>query len=215
MVALWAMPSPAAAAERLYCFSDICLGDPPSVLNAVEINDLSRIANSRPAALDLKAALPELNDADRKLLAGHVTEDGRFLLDQKTLRIFLRIKGVCASIAPFVAIFTSDSGHSTAVEFDVIDADDHVRLGVKSIARVFRTRPNTPEYVALIADLSQKFGFKIGDEPLHQARDGISTTFEVNAEGFRLAFSMPSLKDRGREIASQRDCEPVNRVKID
>ena len=208
------MAMPAAAFERLQCFSGICPGDPPAILKTVVINDLSRIAARGPAA-DLRAALPGVSDPDRKILAGQVGEDGRFLVDQKTLRIFLGISGVCAPIAPFLALFTSDSGHLTSVEFDVIKVDDVVRLGVKTIRRAFDIKPNTPAYIALMDDLSQRFGFKVGSEALHQGADGIAAAYEDTDRGFRLGFSLPGLKNRGLEIASQPVCEPKNRIKID
>jgi hypothetical protein len=218
-------PHQASAAARLNCFSDICLGDPPSVLNTVTLSDLSRIvrrsgvgqsgAGRSGADVDLKAALPATSADDRKTLAERVDDNGRFLVDQKTMRIFLGIKGVCAPTAPFVALFTSDSGHITSVVFDVIETEGQVRLGVKRIARAFLIKPATPAYIALIADLSAKFGFKVGDEPVHKAADGVSAAYEELDQGFRLALSMPDLKNRNVDIASQTACAPLVRVKID
>ena len=213
-IALCAMPNPASAAERLQCFSNICPGDPPAILKTVVLSGLSSIA-ARGGAADLKAALPDTNDADRKLLAGRMDDDGRFLIDQKTLQAFLGIKGVCAPIAPFLALFTSDSGHLTSVEFDVIKVDGEVRFGVKTIRRAFNTLPNTPAYIALIADLSQKFGYKVGAEAPHTGPDGVSTTYEETERGFRLSVSVPGLANRNLDIASQPACEPKTRIKID
>jgi hypothetical protein len=206
---------PVNAAERLYCFSDICLGDLPSALNTVTLSNLLPITEKSPSAVDLTAALPGISEADRATLAKYVNADGRFLVDQRTLPIFLKVNRVCAPIASFVAIFTSDSGHSTAVEFDVVAVDGHAYFGVKTITRAFRTKPDTPEYLALIADLSEKFGVRIGAGSVSQMPEGITAAYEESAEGFRLSFSMPNLKNRGREIASQQDCIPENRVKID
>lgn len=215
VIGFYLMPHQAVSAERLYCFSDICLGDPPAILKTTTLNDLSRIADHKAPTVDLKTALPETSEADRKVLADQMGEDGRFLLDQKTLRIFLGVKGVCAPIAPFVALFTSDSGHLTSVEFDVIALDGEVRLGVKKIARAFRIKPGTPVYLALIADLSEKFGFKVGGEALLQRPGGIVVAYRESEADFQLSLALPALKNRNLDIASQIACEPKNRVKID
>ena len=215
LVALCLAPLQGSAAVRLNCFSDICLGDSPSVLTTVTLSDLSRIAARNAAGVDLKVALPTASVADRKALAGRVDENGRFLIDQKTLRIFLEIKGVCGPIAPFVALFASDSGHMTSVVFDVIEAEGQVRLGVKRIARAFLVKPATPAYIALVDDLSAKFGFKVGDEAVHKLPDGVSAAYDELGQGFRLSFAMPDLKNRNMDIASQAACAPQIRVKID
>jgi len=211
----WGVSYPALSAERLYCFSDICPGDPPSILNGVTLNELSDLTDRKPPAIELKAALPETRDADRKTLAKRIGLDGRFLLDKKTLQIFLGIKQVCAPMAPFVAFFTSESGHLTAVEFDVVKVGDEVRFGVKTIARVFRIKPATPEHLALLADLSQKFGFKIDSQNPHGAPDGLVASFDNGEQSFRLSFALPELASRGIDIAAQPACAPLNRIGID
>ncbi|MHB1204276.1 MAG: hypothetical protein ACYCZX_01820 [Rhodospirillaceae bacterium] len=184
-------------------------------MKTVPLSDLSRIVDHKAAAVDLKAALPETGDKDRKVLAAQMGEDGRFLLDQKNLQIFLGIKGVCAPIAPFVALFASDSGHLTSVEFDVIALDGEVRLGVKKIARAFHLKPGTPAYLALIADLSEKFGFKVGGEALLQRPGGVIVAYREGEADFQLSLALPPLKNRNLDIASQTACEPKTRVKID
>lgn len=206
---------PAQSAERLYCFSDICLGDPPRVLETIPLRDLSSIAEKRPRPVDLKAALPGVGEDDRRLLAKRVGPDGRFLVDAQTLRIFLGVAAVCAPIAPFAAMFTSASGHATAVEFDMFKTGEDAQLGVKTVARVFTVRPGTSEYATLVADLSRKFGFRIDNpSPVHLPGGGLAM-FKYGDQGFQLRFALPEMADRETVLATQRGCVSADRVPID
>ena len=206
---------PAQSAERLYCFSDICLGDLPRVLEAIPLRDLSSIAEKRPPAMDLKSALPGIGEDARRLLARRVAPDGRFLVDAQTLPIFLGLTAVCAPVAPFAAMFTSASGHATAVEFDMLRAGKDVRFGVKTIARVFTVQPGTTEYAALVIDLSQKFGYRIDNPSPVRLPDGALSTFKNGEHGFQLTFAFPDMPDRGAAVAMLPGCMPTDRVPID
>lgn len=210
----------AAEQERKYCFSDVCLGDSRFVLSSITLRSLSRITErprSRPDTYHdvLRYALPGLSDAARARLSGHTDSRGSLLLDAETLPIFLGIDRVCAPVGPFVALFASESGHASIVEFSAIANGPSVQLGVTRVARSYRVKAGSSEERALIADLSHTFGFRI-DGALERAvgdRDhGMTAEFTRQDEGFLLAFNGPDLREDARAFAEQEGCD---RIKID
>ncbi len=216
-IALWSgfSPTQAWSSERLLCFSDVCLGDGSEILETIKLDDLTSVADNYANTADLRTALPDTSDSDRKTLARRVDRQGRFLIDGQTVEIFRRLKSVCTLIAPFVSTFKSESGHFTAIEFNIVNVDGHTRLRVKKIARAFHVKPGTPEYLALARDLSQKFGYKIDSSAPSVSPDGVVTSFIADEQGFHLSFALPDLKAPETDIAKQQVCEPKNRVKID
>jgi hypothetical protein len=209
------LPAPSVAADRQYCLSDICPGDLPSVLGKVILSDLSSIAEGGRHKLDLRAALPNFGDTDRNLLERRVAADGRHLVDHRTLAAFLSITAVCAPTGGFVALFSSESGHVTAVEFDVVNFDGKVGFGVKSISRVFRVKSGSPAAVALVADLSRKFGFAVDDPALPALADGLTFSLRAADETMTLSISLPALVRPLEQLPAQEACAPKNRVQLD
>ena len=216
-----ALPLEAAAAEdRRYCLSEVCPGDPRSVLSSITLTNLARVAErprARPKEYQeaLKAAIPGLSDAERLALSAYMDSNGSLLLDARTLPIFLKIGKICAPVGPFVGLFTSESGHPSVAEFGATMNGSEVRLGVTRVARSYQVTADSVEEKALIADLSRKFGFRIDAAPEKQLEDrgsGVTAQFTRQEKGFLLAFSGPVLRDDAQEFADQTGCD---RIKID
>ena len=164
----------------------------------------------------LATALPRLGDVGRMTLASYADAHGSLLLDQRTLPVVLSIDRICRPIGPFVSMFLSESGHATVIEMQAIASEGVVRLGVTRIARTFRVTPGSTEEKALIADLSDKFGFRVDEGAEKQlAPLGISQSFEREAGGFRVSFARAALDKDAPEFAAQSECIPVTRIKID
>jgi hypothetical protein len=210
----------AAAEDRRYCLSDICPGDPRSVLSSITLNNLARVA-VRPRARAkeyqeaFKAAIPGLSDAERLALSAYSDTTGTLLLDARTLPIFLKIGHICAPVGPFVGLFASESGHPSVAEFGATINGPDVRLGVTRVARSYQVTAGSSEEKALIADLSRKFGFQIDAAPEKQlGPDGARVTAEFTRQekGFVLAFTGPAVRGDAQEFAGQAGCD---RIKID
>ncbi len=214
----------AAVDGRRYCFSDICPGDPPGVLSTMILNNLSQVAE-RPRARSkeymaaFNSALPGLSNAERMALSAYTDTNDSLLLDARTLPIFRKIKLVCAPVGPFVALFTSESGHPTAVEFGAVMIGGEIRLGVTRVARSFQVKSGSIEEKALVADLSQKFGFRIDQTPEKRLSNlesaAIVESFERQETGFRIAFAQPGLRADAVEFSEKAGCGPAARIKIE
>lgn len=215
--------SPGAAAgldERRYCLSDICPGDARDALSRITLGDLANVADRPRAPMKrdseaLKAAVPGLSDTERLILSAYRDSRGSFLLDARTLPVFLRIARICAPVDPFIALFTSESGHASLVEFGATIEGADVRLGVTRVARSYQVTAGSSEESALIVDLSRKFGFRIDAAPethLSGGEGGISAQFTRQDKGFLLAFSGSPVRADAKEFAGQAGCD---RIKID
>ncbi len=209
-----------AAARSPYCFSDICLDDPPRVMAGVTLDSLGRIAEralerSKDYAADLKAALPALSDADRSTLAAYTDSSGGFLIDARSLPIFLGIDKICGPVDPFVAVFRSESGHLTSLQFQAVAVAGEVRLGVTRIARSFNIKPGSVEEKVLIADLSDKFGYRMAEAPEKEISHGVTARFERHAAGLQLSFTRVGLPENAPELREQAGCSARGRVNID
>ncbi|MGE3476771.1 MAG: hypothetical protein AB7H70_13290 [Rhodospirillaceae bacterium] len=209
-----------AAEDRLYCLSDVCPGDTRSVLSTLTLSNLGHIAE-RPRARAkeyqdaFKAAIPGLSDAERLALSAYADSRGSLLLDARTLPIFLKIGRICAPVGPFVALFTSESGHVSVIEFGATIQGSEVQLGVTRVARSYQVKAESAEEKALLADLSRRFGFRIDAAPeKHLAgRDrDVTAQFTRQEKGFVLAFSGVALRQDAAEFAAQTGCD---RIKID
>jgi hypothetical protein len=210
----------AAADDRRYCLSDICLGDSHSVLSGLTLTNLARVAE-RPRARSreyrdaFKTAAPGLSDAERMALSAYADSKGSLLLDARTLPIFLKIGAICAPVGPFVGLFTSESGHQSSAEFGATMSGSAVRLGVTRVARSYQVAAGSAEEAALIADLSRRFGFRIDAAPEQQLDASgrrVTVEFMRQEKGFLLAFSGPALRKDSQEFAEQAGCD---RIKID
>lgn len=209
-----------AAEDRLYCLSDVCPGDARSVLFNITLSNLGHVAE-RPRARpkeyqeSFKAAIPGLSDAERLALSAYVDSRGSLLLDARTLPIFLKIGRICAPIGPFVALFTSESGHASVVEFGATLRGSEVQLGVTRVARSYQVKSESAEEKALLADLSRRFGFRIDAAPeknLAGRGHDVTAQFTRQEKGFVLAFSGVTLHEDAAEFAAQTGCD---RIKID
>lgn len=205
--------------DRLYCLSDVCPGDPLSALSGITLGSLAGVAEHprehARARETLKAAVPGLSDAERDAISAYTDSRGSLLIDARTLPIFLKIARICAPVGPFVALFTSESGHASIVEFGATINGAEVGLGVTSVARFYQVGADSTEERALIADLSRKFGFPVDAAPETQLagrRPGVSANFTRQENGFRLAFTGAAILGDAVEFAQQPGCQ---RIKID
>ena len=214
-VCLWFSSASGAAVDRRYCLSEICPGDPPAVVGKLVLTDLSRIAERGRHKVDLAIALPDISPPDRKILESRKAADGRYLVDHLTIGAFLGIKTVCAPIEPFVALFSSESGHTTAIEFDMVNVGGRIEFAVKSISRKFDIKVGTPAGAALIADLTNKFGFAIDGGGAPQLADGLTVAFRTEPESMTLSIALPALESPVAQIASQMACAPKDRMHVD
>ena len=156
-----------------------------------------------------------MSDAERAELSAYSDARGAFLLDARTLPIFFKISQVCAPVGPFVALFTSESGHASVVEFGPTMNGPDVRLGVTRVARSYRVSRDSVEEKGLIADLSRKFGFRIDAEAEKHFDDGdrrVGAEFVRQETGFILAFTGPNMDEGAQQFADQKGC---SRIKID
>lgn len=214
------LSSAMATEDRLYCLSDVCPGDARSVLSNITPRNLGHVAE-RPRARPkeypeaFKAAIPGLSDAERLALSAYADSQGSLLLDTKTLPIFLKINRICAPVGPFIALFTSESGHASVVEFGATVQGSEVQLGVTRVARSYQVKAESAEEKALLADLSRRFGFRIDAAPekllAGRGRD-VTAQFTRQEKGFVLAFSGVALRQDAAEFAAQTGCD---RIKID
>ena len=212
----------AAEGERRYCFSDVCVDDPTSVLGSVALGSLDKMADpqhAKESLARLEAALPALGRGARATVASYTDADGALLLDRRTLPIVLQIDRICAPMGRFVSMFSSESGHPTAIEFQTIASDGAVRLGVTRIARSFDVMPGSGEERALIADLSEKYGFRVDESaakrlPSHGGSE-VTASFIRQSVGFQLSFSREPLSATAAEFNAQASCGPARRIKID
>jgi hypothetical protein len=214
------MPCAAAQPEpRRYCLSDICPGDARDALARITLGSLAGVADRPRAPVKrdseaLKAALPELTDTERLILSAYRDSKGSFLLDARTLPVFLKIGRICAPVGPFVALFTSESGHTSIIEFGATRDGTKVRLGVTRIARAFKAPVDSADEIALIADLSRKFGYRVDAAPETQlsGSGGVTAEFTRQQGGFLLAFASAPVTADAAEFAGQAGCD---RIKID
>lgn len=205
---------------RRYCLSDICPGDARDALAKITLGDLAGVADRPKAPVKrdseaLKAALPELTDTERLILSAYRDSKGSFLLDARTLPVFQKIGRICAPVGPFVALFTSESGHSSIVEFGAARDGMKVRLGVTRIARAFKAPIDSSEEIALLADLSRRFGYRVDAAPETQLSGpdgGVTAEFTRQPGGFLLAFAGAPVTADAAEFAAQAGCA---RIKID
>lgn len=209
-----------AATDRFYCLSDVCPGDSHTIVSNLALNSLGRIAE-RPRARAkeyrdaFKAAIPGLSDTERLVLSAYADSRGSLLLDAKTLPIFLRIERICMPVGPFVALFTSESGHASVVEFGATLQGSAVLLGVTRVARSYEVKAHSAEEAALIADLSRRFGYRIDaapEQPLANGSTEVTAHFTRRENGFLLAFSGVDLAVDAPAFAAQTGCD---RIKID
>ena len=209
----------APAKPEPLCFSNVCLAGGVNGVAQLTLADLKQIrapGRKRPegAMATLAAAYPRMSEDDRKMLLNHSDSDGRLLIDASTLPALLRIDQVCVGGQPFVALFTSESGHPTSVTLEAIAIDGTLRLGVTEVARHFRVKLHSPEEGALIADLSQRFGFRVDDAYLAPRPTGAKIEFERQDDGFLLRFSAVAPAIEPLAIAPP-GCPPSGRLKID
>lgn len=222
-ILMWSLGAPAAAEDaRLYCFSDICPGDPPAALKSIALRDLARVAVSKRAdakgqAVQLQAALPDLSAVARATLIAYAAADGALLLDAHTLPIVLGAGRVCAPVGPFDALFSSESGHLTSVTFAAVAANGVPRLGVSRVTRAFKVWPGSTTEKTLLADLSAKFKFPVDGAKPHviDAASGLTATYEGTADGFQLSFAVPVLGNDAQAWSAPTGRATHPRIKID
>jgi len=200
----------ATAKSEPLCFSNVCLAGGVNDVAQLTLADLKQIrapGRKRPdgAMAVLAGAYPRMSEDDRKALLNHSDSDGRLLIDASTLPALLRIDQVCPGGQPFVALFTSESGHPTSIRLEAVANDDTLRLGVTELARHFRVK---------LADLSQKFGFRVDDAYSAPRPAGAKIEFERQDDGFLLRFSAVTPALAPLAIAPP-GCPPSGRLKID
>jgi hypothetical protein len=213
------LSAPAPAISEPLCFSNVCLDGAVNDVAQLTLADLKRIRapnrkRAEGAMSDLAAAYPRMNEDDRKALLNYSDSDGRLLIDASTLPILLRIDQICGGGQPFVALFMSESGHPTSVRLEAVANEGALRLGVTELARHFRVRSHSPEEQGLIADLSQKFGFRVDDAYSVPRPQGTKVDFERQADGFLLRFraAVRAVEPLGPALPG---CPASNRLKID